>query len=70
VWSGVVAATALGASALEAEVLSKMALLLGPMGAREVLGEQGGLIVHDSGEVEPIGPTRYAVRAGGRLAPV
>ena len=36
--------------------MSKMALLLGPDGAREVLGPQGGLIVHDSGDVEPIGP--------------
>ena len=29
--------TALGATALEAETLSKLALLLGPAGAREVL---------------------------------
>ena len=34
VWSGLVGATALGGSALEAETLSKMALLLGPEGAR------------------------------------
>jgi FAD:protein FMN transferase len=55
VWSGLIGATALGQSALEAETLSKMALLLGPEGARCVLAEQGGLIVHDSGEVEAIG---------------
>jgi thiamine biosynthesis lipoprotein len=54
VWSGLIGATALGDSALEAETLSKMALLLGP-GARRVLAESGGLIVHDSGEVEAIG---------------
>jgi len=55
VWSGLIGATALGASALEAETLSKMALLLGPTGARAVLAEHGGLIVHDSGDVERIG---------------
>ena len=55
-WSGLVGATAVGGSALEAETLSKAALLLGPAGAREVLGEQGGLIVHDDGHVEAIGP--------------
>jgi FAD:protein FMN transferase len=56
VWSGLIGATALGASALEAETLSKMALLLGPAGARNVLQDQGGVIVHDSGAVEAIGP--------------
>jgi thiamine biosynthesis lipoprotein len=55
VWSGQIGATALGDSALEAETLSKMALLSGPEGARSVLAEHGGLIVHDSGEVEAIG---------------
>jgi len=56
VWSGLIAVTALGESALEAETLSKMALLLGPAGAREVLAQHGGVIVHDSGRWEPIGP--------------
>ncbi len=55
VWSGLIGATALGDSALEAETLSKIALLLGPEGARAALGEHGGVIVHDSGEVEAIG---------------
>ena len=35
---------------------SKMALLLGPDGARDVLSADGGVIVHDSGEVEVVGP--------------
>jgi thiamine biosynthesis lipoprotein len=61
-WTGLIGATALGDSALEAETLSKMALLLGPDGARRVLAEHGGLIVHDSGEVEAIG------RVAGRIA--
>jgi thiamine biosynthesis lipoprotein len=55
-WTGLIGATALGGSALEAETLSKMALLSGPDGARRVLAEHGGLIVHDSGETEAVGP--------------
>ena len=54
-WTGLVGATAIGATALEAETLSKMALLLGPVGARGVLAEHGGMIVHDDGDVETIG---------------
>jgi thiamine biosynthesis lipoprotein len=56
VWSGLIGATALAGSALEAETLSKMALLQGPDGAREVLAAYGGLIVLDDGAVEAIGP--------------
>ncbi|MGZ4326810.1 MAG: FAD:protein FMN transferase [Solirubrobacteraceae bacterium] len=59
VWSGLIAATALGDSALEAETLSKMALLLGPAGARRVLAEHGGVIVHDSGDFEIVGPVVF-----------
>lgn len=57
VWSGLIGATALASTALEAETLSKMALLLGPQGAREVLSEHGGLIVHDGGLIEEIKTT-------------
>jgi hypothetical protein len=56
VWSGLIAATAVGESALEAETLSKMALLLGPAGARRVLAQHGGVIVHDTGDCEIVGP--------------
>jgi thiamine biosynthesis lipoprotein len=55
-WTGLIGATALGGSALEAETLSKMALLSGPEGARRVLAAQGGVVIHDSGLVEAIGP--------------
>jgi thiamine biosynthesis lipoprotein len=55
VWSGLIGVTAVGGSALEAETLSKMALLLGPEGARRVLAEYGGVIVHDNGTVEQVG---------------
>jgi len=56
VWSGLIGATALAPSALEAETLSKIALLTGPAGARRALSEHGGLVVHNDGEVELIGP--------------
>ena len=54
-WTGLVGATAIGPTALEAETLSKMALLLGPARARRVLAEHGGVMVHDDGDVERIG---------------
>jgi thiamine biosynthesis lipoprotein len=56
VWSGLIGATALAPTALEAETLSKLALLTGPAGARRALAEHGGLVVHDDGDVETIGP--------------
>jgi thiamine biosynthesis lipoprotein len=61
-WTGLVGVTALGGTALEAETLSKIALLLGPEGARGVLAEHGGVIVLDSGVAETVGALR------GRLA--
>lgn len=59
-WTGLIGVTALGDSALEAETLCKTALLLGPLGARRELAQHGGLIVHDSGEVEEIGDLNRA----------
>lgn len=70
-WTGLIGATALGSSALEAETLSKMALLLGPDGARTVLAEQGGVIVLDDGSFEAIGPIEgraAGIRAVGAIA--
>jgi FAD:protein FMN transferase len=64
-WTGLIGATALGSSALEAETLSKMALLLGPGGARRVLADQGGVIVHNSGRVEAIGPVPGQIDTAG-----
>jgi thiamine biosynthesis lipoprotein len=58
VWSGLIGATALAPSALEAETLSKLALLTGPRGARRALAAHGGVVVHDDGDVELIGPLR------------
>jgi len=56
-WTGLIAATAISPTgALEAETLAKMALLLGPAQARNVLADHGGMIVHDSGQAELVGP--------------
>ena len=48
--------TAVAPTALEAETLTKMALLLGPDSAREVLAEHGGVAYGDDGGAELIGP--------------
>jgi thiamine biosynthesis lipoprotein len=55
-WTGLIQATSLGTTALEAETLAKMAFLSGPDGAREILSEHGGLMVLDDGRVELYGP--------------
>jgi FAD:protein FMN transferase len=66
-WTGLIGVTALGGSALEAETLSKHALLSGPDGARKMLADQGGLLVHDDGDVELVGPVRERPRLRVRL---
>jgi thiamine biosynthesis lipoprotein len=55
-WTGLIGATALADTAVEAETLAKAALLCGPEGGRAVLGDRGGLLVHDSGHIETVGP--------------
>ncbi len=60
-WTGVIQASALGETALEAETLAKMAFLRGPDGAGEVLAEHGGVIVLDDGSVELHGALRPRV---------
>jgi FAD:protein FMN transferase len=54
-WTGVIQASALGETALEAETLAKIAFLRGPEGAGEILDERGGLVVLDDGTVELFG---------------
>lgn len=54
-WTGILAATALGATTVEAEALAKLALLGGAHQARRALAGRGGLIVHADGRPEPIG---------------
>lgn len=55
-WTGLIGATALGDTAVEAETFAKAALLSGPEDGRTVLAERGGLLVHDSGRIETVGP--------------
>ena len=55
-WTGLVGVTALGRDALEAETLSKAALLSGPDRGRRLLSEQGGMLVDETGSVELVGP--------------
>jgi FAD:protein FMN transferase len=55
-WTGLVGVTALGRDALEAETLSKAALLSGPDSARRLLSERGGMLVDETGSVELVGP--------------
>jgi FAD:protein FMN transferase len=50
-WTGVIQATALAPSALEAETRAKIALLRGPLAGRGVLQRYGGAMVPDSGKM-------------------
>jgi thiamine biosynthesis lipoprotein len=54
-WTGVIQATALAETALEAEALAKAALLSGPDRGAALLAPQGGVLVLDSGEVVTAG---------------
>lgn len=57
-WTGLIAATALAPTALEAETLSKSALLSGAHGARRILRRHGGALIHENGELELVGVLR------------
>jgi FAD:protein FMN transferase len=57
-WSGLIGATALAPTALEAEMLAKAALLSGPARGPRLLARHGGLLVRDDGEVELAGCLR------------
>jgi thiamine biosynthesis lipoprotein len=54
-WTGVIQATALGPTALEAETLAKLALLSGPDRGPSLLEPDGGALILDSGDVVPVG---------------
>jgi thiamine biosynthesis lipoprotein len=54
-WTGVLSATALAPTALEAEARAKAALLAGPAGARALLRRHGGVVVAEDGAVDVIG---------------
>jgi thiamine biosynthesis lipoprotein len=58
-WTGLIAATAVAPTALEAEALAKVALLAGPRAGRSLLhAKHGGVLVHDDGAVDPVEPRR------------
>jgi FAD:protein FMN transferase len=64
-WTGLISATALAPTAMEAEALAKAALLSGPAGARRILAG-GGILVHDDGRSEAVGRARSVrLRARG-----
>lgn len=55
-WTGLVGATALAPTGVAAETAAKAALLSGPDHARRILGERGGILFHEDGEAEAVGP--------------
>lgn len=62
-WTGVVQATAVAPTAVEAEALAKAALLSGPEAGVRVLERGGGVLVLDNGTVRLAGPAAQAVRS-------
>ena len=57
-WTGVIQATAVASTGVEAETLAKTALLLGPERGMRVLEPDGGALVLDDGQVMVAGPLR------------
>lgn len=55
-WTGLVSATALAPSTVEAETRAKLALLRGPAAAAALLSQYGGVVQHDDGAIEHFGP--------------
>ena len=62
-WTGLVAVTAVGRTAVEAEVLAKSALLRGPLRARRVLRRFGGVLQGEEGQPHVV-PAAPVVRLG------
>ena len=54
-FTGLVSASALAPTTLEAETLAKAALLSGPAGARRILARHGGITVDENGNAEKVG---------------
>jgi len=66
-WTGLIAATAVAPTALEAEALAKAALLSGPIGGRRVLrAGYGGVLIRDDGAVGVVGARRWPALARPR----
>jgi thiamine biosynthesis lipoprotein len=63
-WTGLLTATAVGRTALDAEITAKTALLAGPREGWRVLAALGGVLVHEDGRVEVVPAlARLAARA-------
>ena len=58
-WTGLISATAVAPTAMEAEALAKAALLAGPRGARRSRRPRG-IVVHDDGRSEAVETLRLA----------
>lgn len=65
-WTGVIQASALAPTALEAETLAKTALLRGPRAGLDVLARHGGALILDDGRLLLAG--RLATSAAGAAA--
>ena len=62
-WTGLIAATAVAPTALDAEALAKAALLSGPAAGRRLLAARhGGVLIHDDGEAEVVDSRRRHAR--------
>lgn len=58
-WTGIISATALAPTALEAEALAKAALLSGPAAGGALLrAHAGGVLIHDGGDVDVVDARR------------
>lgn len=64
-WTGVLSATAVARTAVEAEALAKAALLSGPLAGRRVLSAMGGVLVDEHGRVDVV-PALAVVAARAR----
>jgi thiamine biosynthesis lipoprotein len=64
-FTGVVQATALAPTAVEAEIRAKAAVLSGPAGGERWLAEHGGVLVLDDGSVREVILEEDAVRSAG-----
>ena len=62
-WTGVIQATALAPTALEAETLAKTALLRGPHAGLGVLARHGGALILDDGRLLLAGGLAASTRA-------
>lgn len=66
-WTGLLGVTALAPSGVAAETVAKAALLSGPDRGRRLLEEHGGILFHEDGEAESVGPIDHRPNLTVRL---